>query len=288
MSVVSYLLVAYKSRAQIGATLTAIKAQRGDFEREVIVVENYPQESCAEIVFQALPEARLIVNSRNEGFTRALNQALHNATGDFHFVLNPDVELGPHCTETLLKVLSEPETWAAAPQLRFAGGEVQFSVRNFPTFLTLIWEFSGLSRLFPNSSVFGRWRNQRFDHRSRALVEQPMASAFLMRREVFDKLGDWDERFFIFFSDVDYCKRIAAVGGKIIFAPAATATHQVGGSTRQEGNWLIYESHRSFYRYLAKHELVGIRYLLRPAAMLLLSLGAIGRALCRKLTGRLF
>lgn len=288
MSKVSYLLVAYKSKGQIAGALKSIKSQQGGFDREIVVVENYPEDNCTEVVLQAAPAARLIVNDHNLGYTEALNQALHVSTGDYLFLLNPDVVLANDCTEILINELVEPQTWAAAPQFRDSERRVQFSVRNFPRFTTLIWDALGLSKLFSLSRAFGYWRNRYFDHKVRASVEQPMASALLMRREVFEKLGAWDERFFVFFSDVDYCKRIDDAGGKIIFQPRATATHQVGGSTRQEGTWLIYESHRSFYRYLVKHELVGMKLLLRPVAAILLSVGAVARALWRKLTGRLF
>lgn len=288
MIVVSYILVAYKSRAQIGAALRAVNAQNGDYEREVVIVDNYSQESCAEEVLRECPEAHLQINDHNWGYTAALNQALRKATGDYLFLLNPDVELRSDCTSILLQEFDNSDIWAAAPQLTHADGTVQSSVRNFPTFATLIWDFTGLSKLMPKSKLFGRWRNRYFDHLTRCEVAQPMASAFMFKREVLQTLGEWDERFFVFFSDVDYCKRIRDGGGKIIFQPEAGAIHKLGGSTRQEGSWLIYESHRSFYRYLAKHELVGIKYLLRPVAAILLSLGALLRAGWRRLRGRSF
>ncbi len=288
MTVVSYLLVAYKSNAHLDTALDAIVAQEGDFEREVVVVDNSPEESCATLILRRIPAAHFVINKRNLGYTAALNQALRIATGDYLFLLNPDVELSPNCTQTMLLEFADSTVWAVAPQLRDGDGGVQPSVRNFPNFATLLWEFSGLSRLLPQSPIFGRWRNRYFDYRARAVVEQPMASAFLLSRESFDRLGEWDERFFVFFSDVDYCKRVCDAAGQIIFLPDAHATHQIGGSTRQEGSWLIYESHRSFYRYLAKHELKGVGCLLRPFAASLLAVGAVVRALLRRLSGRLF
>jgi hypothetical protein len=115
-----------------------------------------------------------------------------------------------------------------------------------------------------------------------------MTSALLLRTDIVKKLGRLDQRFFIFFSDVDYCKRIYDHSLGIVFAPAAQAVHLLGGSTRQEGNWLLYDSHRGFYLYLVKHELTGPRTLLRPPALTLLTWSALIRDLWRRLNRRLF
>jgi GT2 family glycosyltransferase len=280
---VSYLLVAYRSNDTIGDALKSILSQTGDFEREIVVIDNFAPESCHDIVTTIAPAARLLVNVRNEGFTHAVNQAVALATGDHLFFMNPDVRLTPDCTRLLIAELNaDPHLAAAAPQLLHESGSVQCSVRNFPTFATLIYEHTGLARLFPHSPRFGRWKSRYFDHQSRAVVKQPMASALLIRRSILQSVGEWDERFFVFFSDVDFCRRIVDAGLGIIFNPEARAYHVVGGSTRKEGSWLVFDSHRGFYRYLAKHELRGFKILLRPLAAIILSVSALLRAIYRE------
>lgn len=115
-----------------------------------------------------------------------------------------------------------------------------------------------------------------------------MASAFMIKSDVVKKLGPMDEDFFVFFSDVDYCKRIVDAGLDIMFIPGAKALHVVGGSTRQEGTWLIKDSHRGFYRYLVKHELKGIKTLLRPFAAFILCGSAVMRIVYRKVMRQSF
>jgi N-acetylglucosaminyl-diphospho-decaprenol L-rhamnosyltransferase len=283
MKKVSYLLVAYKSNDVIGDAIKSIQLQVGGFEREIIVIDNFASENCRDIVATLAPEATVRVSAKNDGFTHGVNQATALATGDYLFYLNPDVQLAPDCTKLLINELaSDSQLAAAAPQLLHQDGSVQWSVRNFPTFATLIYEHFGLARLFPRSHRFGCWKNRYFDHQSRAFVEQPMASAFLVRHDVLNRIGAWDERFFIFFSDVDICRRIINAGYRIIFAPEAKARHGLGGSTRKEGSWLIYDSHRGFYRYLAKHELRGLSILLRPLAAIILSVSAVLRVIYRE------
>ena len=110
----------------------------------------------------------------------------------------------------------------------------------------------------------------------------------MIKREVVALLGPMDEQFFVFFSDVDYCRRIVDSGREIVFVPAAKAYHAIGGSTRQEGAWLIRDSHQGFYRYLVKHELNGAKAALRPLAAALLGVGGLARIIHRKVTGGSF
>jgi GT2 family glycosyltransferase len=283
MKKVSYLLVAYKSNDVIGDGIKSILQQTGEFEREIIIIDNFACESCRDIVTALAPDANVVINAHNDGFTRGVNQATSLATGEYLFYLNPDVRLAPDCTHFLINELeADLQLAAAAPQLLNQDGSVQQSVRNFPTFATLIYEHLGLARLFSRSHRFGHWKNRYFDHQSRTVVAQPMASAFLVRHDVLDRLGVWDERFFVFFSDVDICRRIANAGYRIIFAPEAKADHGLGSSTRKEGSWLIYDSHRGFYRYLAKHELRSFRILLRPLAATILAVSAVLRVIYRE------
>lgn len=286
MKTVSYIVVAYRSRSTITALLYSIESQIGDFQREIIVVDNSPHDNCADLI-QNRP-VKYILNQRNTGYTCAINQAIVLASGEYLFLLNPDVRLQPHCTVELLNSLAADNSAAAAPQLLNDDDSIQYSVRNFPNFATLCYDATALSSLFPNSRTFGRWRNRYFDHSTASAIEQPMASALMIRREVVTRLGPLDERFFVFFSDVDYCKRMIEAGYKILFVPAAQAHHKIGGSTRQEGAWLIRDSHRGFYCYLVKHELNGAKTVLRPLAAAMLAVGAVIRMFWRKIAGKSF
>ncbi len=289
---VSYIIVAYKSSELLRTLLESIKSQAtGDdelqFEYEVIVVDNSPDCSSADVVAAILPESHFIQNNTNRGYTAAINQGIKQSTGDYLFLLNPDIILESKCTMNLVRALGD-NVGAAAPQLRHRDGSIQKSVRNFPRFATLLYELTGLARLAPNSPTFGHWRNNSFSHAEESAVAQPMASALMIRADVAAAIGTWDDQFFIFFSDVDYCKRIHDAGLLIKFIPTARAEHGIGGSTRGEGTWLIWESHRGFARYLNKHELRGAMVVLRPVARVMLWFGALVRVMWRKLRGRKF
>ncbi len=284
MNSVTYAIVAYKSNDLLPALLDSIGRQQGSFSRQLVIVDNFAAENCASLVTESKTEARLIINENNRGYTAAVNQAVAEARGEVVFLLNPDINLQPDCTQSLLESLrSDSRLAAVAPQLLNYDGSIQPSVRNFPTFATLIWEHTGLARLLKKNPVFGRWKNLFFDHNTRTNVAQPMASALMIRREVLSRLGPWDEQFFVYFSDVDFCRRIIDSGAQILFEPSARAIHGLGGSTRKERGWLIRDSHRGFYRYLRKHELLRWKIALRPLAWLILRVSAEIRVYWREL-----
>ena len=135
------------------------------------------------------------------------------------------------------------------------------SIRSFPTAASLFWELVGLSRLFPKSHIFGRWKMKYFDYDRTGEVEQPMASCLMVRRVVLDSLGGMDEQFPIYFNDVDFSKRMADAGWKTAYLAEARVVHRHGGSTKQVRTKMIRESHRSTFRYLRKHDHSGLFWL---------------------------
>jgi GT2 family glycosyltransferase len=115
------------------------------------------------------------------------------------------------------------------------------------------YEALGLSRLFPRDQQFGKYRMTWWDYDEEREVDQPMASALLVRDAALQKIGLFDEQFPMFFNDVDLCRRLWDAGWEVWFTPAAEMTHLGGAATRQVRREMIIESHRSFVRYYEKH-----------------------------------
>jgi hypothetical protein len=223
-------------------------------EAEVIVVDNASTDGSAEMVEAEFPGVRLIRNARNLGYAAANNQAMSQARGDFFLLLNPDANVLPGCMSTLAKFLeSTRDAGAAAPQLLNPGGSIQASVRSFPTPGALLWDAMGFARLFPRSRTFGAYRMTWWDHSDVREVDQPMASALMLRRKALDQVGLMDESFPMFFNDVDSCYRLRQAGWKTWYVPEAKAIHHVAASTSQVRAEMILESHRSLARFYAKH-----------------------------------
>jgi GT2 family glycosyltransferase len=230
-----------------------------------IVVDNASSdETVARVQARGV---RLIANRENRGFAAAVNQGI-NATGAEHIlVLNPDVRL-------LTPVGPLTEHSIAGGKLVGPDGVTQrgFTIRRFPTPLSLSFELLGLNRLFPWNPV-----NRRYRYFDRSLdepgpVEQPAGAFLMIRRDVWSTLGGLDESFYpIWFEDVDFCRRAADSGIRIDYVPQVSAAHSGGHSVAQldwgcrAWYWCV-----SLLRYAAKH-FSGIGYRGVCAIMLLSS-----------------
>ena len=242
-------IVAWRSKDLLRRGLRALVSQPE--VGEVVVVDNASGDGMVEMVREEFPGVRLIVNEENVGFAAGNNQAMCATSGPFVLLLNPDTEVQPGALRVLLDVFAEdPRIGAAAPQLVLPDGSVQASVRGFPEPGAVLAEALGLARLFPS---LGRYRRRGWGHDTRRDVDQPMASAFALRREALDEVGLFDENFPLYFNDVDLCYRLRQAGWRIVFEPAAKVAHVHGASTWQVRPRAIFDSHRSLMRFYRKH-----------------------------------
>jgi GT2 family glycosyltransferase len=220
----------------------------------VIVVDNASGDGTVEMVRSEFPQVHLIANAENRGYAAANNQAIRAGDAPFLLLLNPDTGVTPGALAALLsEMMADPGVGAAAPQLVLPDGSVERSCRSFPEPAALLYDALGLSRLFPRSPLFGRYRMTYWDHDSRREVDQPMASALALRRAALDEVGLFDESFPLYFNDVDLCYRLRQAGWKIVFQPAAQVLHHHGSSTSQDRPRAVLESHRGLVRFYRKH-----------------------------------
>ncbi len=245
-------VVSWKTRDLLRACLRSVVG-RAELER-IIVVDNASGDGTAEMVAGEFPTVELIANSENVGFSEGNNQAIRAGQAPFVLLLNADTELKEGASAALLNVFQEEDhVGAVAAQLLLPDGSVQRSCRSFPEPSAVLFDAFGLSRLFPRSERFGRYRMTHWDHDSRRDVDQPMASALAVRRAAFDEVGLFDESFPLYFNDVDLCYRLREAGWRIVFEPRAKVLHHHGQSTWQVRPTAVLESHRSLIRFYRKH-----------------------------------
>jgi GT2 family glycosyltransferase len=249
------IIVTWNSEEFIRNCLDSIFLSQANFSSEVIVVDNNSSDETAKIVEQLYPQVNLIQNKENLGYAKGNNQGIEQSRGEYILLLNPDTQLLEDSLSLMYRFMEEnPSIGALGPKLLNPDRTVQPSCREFPTFSTLIWEFSGISRLFPKSRVFGRWRMGYFDFDKQREVDQPMASCLMLRRAALEDVGIFDESFAMFFNDVDLCYRIKKRGWKIFFYPEAKVIHHKGASTRKAKARMIWLSHFAFYKFFKKHK----------------------------------
>jgi len=219
-----------------------------------VVVDNASIDSTADRV-RIQGGARLIANDKNRGFAAAVNQGVREAGGnDFILLLNPDTEL-----LTAIDSLAEStERYGlAAGRLVDANGNTQagFTIRRFPTPISLVFELFGINRLWPSNSVNRAYRYLDRDLGQPGPVEQPAGAFLMFRQDVWRKLGGFDEQFYpVWFEDVDFCRRAVDAGYEIAYAPSVVAQHKGGHSVsrisakRRASYWCV-----SLLTYAVKH-----------------------------------
>lgn len=217
--------------------LTSIKAQTGDGGRlsaQVIVVDNASSDRSIEMLHAEFPNVRVIENRENVGFSRANNQALALAQGRYLFLLNPDTELRPNALQTLFDYAeANPRVGIIGPQLFYGDGTLQSSRRRFPTLATAFLESTKLQQWFPRNGVLTRYYMRDTSDDATQPVDWINGSAMFVRREVYNQIGGFDEAFFMYSEELDWCYRAKQAGWQIVYLPMAQITHYEGKSSEQ-------------------------------------------------------
>jgi GT2 family glycosyltransferase len=228
---VAAVIVTHNSEAVIEACLRAL-AERAP-EVFPIVIDNASADRTVARVqasVQAFPHARVIANQENRGFAGAVNQGLQTTDADFALLLNPDVTL---LTAIDQLVEASEKYGLSAGKLVDSNGQAQrgFTIRRFPTPSALAFELLGLNRLWPSNPVNRHYRYLDRDLDLPGPVEQPAGAFLMIRRDVWERLGGFDERFYpIWFEDVDFCHRAVKNGIRAAYVPQVQGVHQGGHS----------------------------------------------------------
>jgi GT2 family glycosyltransferase len=253
MARVAIVVVTWNSASEIGACLDALAGWPTDAV-EVAVVDNASSDTTLEEV--AARGVRLIANERNAGFAAAVNQGVRATSAPLILLLNPDARLLGGL-DVLAARFEDPATGAAGGLLLDESGWPQagFMARNLPTPAALIFEVLGINRLWPRNPVNWHYRCKGLDPMTAALVGQPAGAFLMFSRDVWQKVGGFDERFYpVWFEDVDFCARVQAAGFRIWYDPGAVAKHTGAHSIRslalenRERYW-----YGSLLEYAGKH-----------------------------------
>lgn len=252
---ISVLIVNWNTRVFLDACLKSIPAHSLGHDVEVIVVDNASHDGSAEMVRDRYPTVRLIEPGSNTGYAHGNNLGFAASKGGFVLTLNPDTELQPDTLDQALEAMDRhPEAAALGAMQIGPDGWIQHSVRGFPTLRGILGDLTGLARAFPNGT-WGSYRLPSFDYSVEQPAPQPMGTFLFFRRSALDSLREvpYDERFPIFFNEVDLLYRLSTEGWKTWYVPSVRIMHHGGEGTRQVRKAMIWESHRSLMRFFEKH-----------------------------------
>lgn len=252
---VSACIVNWNTREQLLRCVEALLTCEIADRVEVIVVDNASGDGSAEALSAACGDRVLLVaNTENRLYAAANNQAFALAGAPYVLILNPDAYVRQGALSTLIDTLAaRPDAAACAPRLILPDGSVQRSCRRFPGPWAMWCEITCLRRLFPRTRLFGGYFYGESDLAEAREVDQPMTSCLLIRAADLRALDGFDERFPMFFNDVDLCYRLAERGRKVLYVPEAACTHDHGASTRQVRPAMVAESNRSLLAFYGKH-----------------------------------
>ncbi len=223
---VSVIICHYRTPDLLRGCLTSLMPDARTRDIELLVVDNASEELRPDWLSAEFPQVRFLPQSRNLGYSRAINLGMSEATGEYFLVLNPDIVMKPGAIEALLDAgRRHPDAGIIAPKLLNPDGSLQYSCRRFYDFKTFVYRRTPLGRLRPNAPVIRRHLMLDYDHREARVVDWVLGGAMLVRREAVDEVGGMDERFFLYFEDVDWCYRMHRRGWRILYLPEAELIH---------------------------------------------------------------
>ncbi len=250
------VVVNWNSGSQLRACIESIAAAERsalDLQR-IVVVDNASGDGSADgLSFPGL-NLVLIRNAENRGFGAACNQGARGTAADYLLFLNPDAVLFKDSLTVPVSFMEAPAnsaTGICGITLLEQTGEIARSCSRFPTTTMFLAKMVGLSQVLPAS--WARQRMTDWDHTTSRDVDQIMGAFFLVRRKLFEALGGFDERFFVYYEEVDLCFRAAARGFKSRFLADARAMHRGGGCSHQVKARRLTYSVRSRLKYALKH-----------------------------------
>lgn len=248
----SIVIVTYNSIGQIDACLDSLGRTLPPLDCETIVVDNASPDGTASAIKRCWPSVRIIDTGSNLGFARANNIGIRASTAGVVLVLNPDTEVGPGAIARLLEVLaSRPDAAIAGPRLVDGQGRAELS------FGAMIGPFAELrQRLLVRGNDRGtpliRGYVERLTRRAR-VVDWVSGACLLVRRADAEAVGLFDERYFMYAEDVDFCAAIRARGRKVLFVPDAEVRHLRGRSVASLPDLTEQAYRRSQLAFYAKH-----------------------------------
>jgi hypothetical protein len=247
---VSILVVSFNTRDMTLQCLRALYSSLGGVAAEVVVVDNGSHDGTAAAIERDHPQARVIANDHNAGFGAANNQAMKTSRGRYLLLLNSDAFVERGAVAALIEFIERhPQVAAVGPRLLNADGSLQISCFPFPSPARAWAENLWLPKVLPHTSRLGDYR--KWAHDQERFVEWVVGACLLVRREAYEAVGGFDERFFMYSEEADWQRRMRNKGWQIGFTPAARVKH-LGGASGAVNPAVI---NRHFFDSLDRYEL---------------------------------
>lgn len=242
----------------VDLTVQAIRSvfdQTSNFAYEVVVIDNHSSDNSVEKIKKIFPQVIILENKENFGFGRANNQGMKIAKGEYLFLLNSDTVVLDGAINKLVQYLdTNRDVMMVGPRLLNADKTFQHACRrNLPTPMSAFYHLFGFVKFFKKNKVVNFYKKYSDDPECTEPVQAISGAAMMFRKEVYEKIGGFDEHFFMYGEDLDFCKRIYDNSWKTVYVSTAKIIHFGGSSSSKrrikslinfyDAMWLYYKKH---------------------------------------------
>lgn len=274
----SIIIVNWNSKDYLQKCIASIMDSKSELKFEILVIDSGSFDGAGEMLKRLYPKVKFIQSDKNLGFAKANNAAVKSSCGSHVLFLNPDTEVVASAIDMLFDQIQKlPRAGAIGCKLLNADGSVQTScIQSFPTILNQFLNSEFLRALFPKAHLWGMTSLFRTSNEP-AEVEVLSGACIMMRRSLFEQIGQFSEDYFMYAEDMDLCYKVRQVGHENYYVPNATVFHFGGGSTQQRpSDFAVIMMRASVWRFLRKTrgEMYGSGY----RCSMLISAG--GRIVC--------
>ncbi len=222
----SIVIVTHNSVSPVKKCLESIREFRPSCEYETIVIDNASKDGSTDLIKAGFADVRLVENERNTGYSAGVNQGIKLSKGRHILILNPDIVVREGSIDTLVEFAEKtPEAGIVGAKLIYPDGRLQYSCRRFYTFAAMLFRRTLLGRIFPRARPLRRHLMMDYDHEETKVVDWIIGACMLVRREAIEKVGRMDERFFLYFEDIDWCYRMRNHGWNVYYTPESVMIH---------------------------------------------------------------
>jgi GT2 family glycosyltransferase len=259
---VSIVIVSFNTKALLRECLESVRAECAGIPSEILVVDNISRDGSADMVETEFPDVRLIRSAINLGFAAANNRAFPHVAGRYVVLLNSDAFLHPGALgEAINHMDADDRIGLGGARLVGRDDSWQPSARLYPSVLNDFLTLSGLAAKYPKSRFFGRFDRTWADPDLAEDVDWVPGAFSIVRKTVLDRVGPFDEQFFLYYEEVDLCRRIQAAGYTVRYWPDVRVIHLGGESSKTvgtvqmsaSGSQLTLWRMRSEFLYYRKH-----------------------------------
>ncbi len=248
------VIVTYNAVGIIGDCLDSLLDDHASGLVKVVVVDNVSTDGTVDFIADRYSWVTIVRSEDNGGFGAGNNLGVQHLEGQFCFFLNPDCVVLPGCIGELIKYLEQnPDVGCVGPAVFDEARTPVVSHYMFTNLILSLWTAIGLQRIIPLNRTNGHWEIRRKPSNKTVEVDRLIGASMMVKGDILEKLGGFDERFFLYSEEEDLCIRIKQAGLKIIYHPAGSVIHTGAGTTGHNNPLAIASTNWSRYLYMRKH-----------------------------------